>query len=135
MKCLNKKARETFLALVDGVADLEAKKIDNTNGAFMPVCVEHIFNTYIGRVFSIAHYFEQNSDLCKDPDMTFLLPPDGEVYPLSFQQDIPPIYQEAAIIEENELKVRQKMQADLASFANTWMENIKHQQGIDKVKV
>ncbi len=50
-------------------------------------------------VLSLAHYFEQNGDLCSDPEMTVrvIAPREGRrgtVEALSFQQAIPPIYQE-----------------------------------------
>jgi len=45
--------------------------IGEAGGAFMPVYAECTGN-YRGRpIFSIAHDFEQNGDLCCDPDCTF----------------------------------------------------------------
>ena len=49
-------------------------------------------------VLSLAHYFEQNGDLCQDPEMEVrVFPPQdgrpGYVEALTFQQAIPPIYQ------------------------------------------
>ena len=50
-------------------------------------------------VLSLAHYFEQHGDLCQDPEMTVrVFAPrqgrDGMVEALTFQQAIPPIYQQ-----------------------------------------
>ena len=44
------------------------KKIDNSPG-FMAVHIENVGSCELGPMFSIAHYYEQNSDLMKDPDM------------------------------------------------------------------
>ena len=74
MKNLNQKATKVFMLLVDGLKEPgDAKKIDNTNGAFMTVHVELIHQNEHGRHYSIAHYYEQNGDLMRDPDVVFLL--------------------------------------------------------------
>ncbi len=41
-------------------------------------------------VLSMAHYFEQNGDLCQDPEMTVRVFAHGMVEALTFQQAIPP---------------------------------------------
>ncbi|HBN75204.1 MAG TPA: hypothetical protein DD473_05190 [Planctomycetaceae bacterium] len=46
---------------------------------------------------------------------------DTRVYPLTFQQAIPPIYQEAAKIEDDGVKYAPRLQRDLTRFANDWM--------------
>ncbi len=43
-------------------------------------------------VLSLAHYYEQNGDLCQDPEMTVRVFSHGMVEALTFQQAIPPIY-------------------------------------------
>lgn len=63
----------------------ESRKIDNAPGSFMALCVECIGQTKLGPVFSFAHYYEQNGDLCCDPDCT-ILGADGCWYPLTFEQ-------------------------------------------------
>jgi len=45
-------------------------------------------------VFSLAHYFKQNGDLCSDPQMVIAVYPElKEVEALTFEQSLPPIYQ------------------------------------------
>lgn len=129
MRHLSKAARKTFERLTDGLAEPgDHRKIDNTNGAFMAVCVDVIDRTPLGPVVSVAHYFEQNGDLCCDPDMTFLVAPAG-VFPLTFQQAIPPVYTQAAVIEaDGRIKRAVRSQRDITSFANVWMNNIQQQQ-------
>lgn len=127
MKKLNKSATATFNRIISTGDDYQ--KIDNTNGAFMPLVVEKLGTHDIGTVYSFAHYFEQNGDLCQDPDMTFLSRSDGSVVPMTFQQAMPPIYTEAVFFD-NGWKVATRSQRDITSFANTWLKNIKNQQGV-----
>ena len=134
MKNLNQKATKVFMLLVDGLKEPgDAKKIDNTNGAFMTVHVELIHQNEHGRHYSIAHYYEQNGDLMRDPDVVFLLSAiDNQVYPLTFRQDgCPQVDQVAATANDSEsICFNHKVQADITDFANMWMKNICEQQGL-----
>jgi len=116
------------------------------NGGIMAVHVENIGNipsTGSGNLYGIAHYYKQNGDMMRDPDMVFwagkgMVGNNGTsrfvdtFYPVSFRQDGAfPINQESVVFEEGKLKgVRTRIQADHARFANIWMKNIKEQQGI-----
>jgi hypothetical protein len=127
---ISKQAKCVLDQLTEGLTESSHhRKIDNTPG-FMSVHVEHIGQCDLGPMFSVAHYYEQNGDLMKDPDMTFLRGEDGQYYPLEFQQD-PVIYQCAVEWEDGKIaRVNQKLQRDLAKFAGMWMRNIKAQQGL-----
>ena len=131
MKFLNKAAENVFLSLIEGLKQPgNAKKVDNTNGTFMPVHVEMIYENEHGKHFSIAHYYEQNGDLMKDPEMTFLNSLKGGVFPMTFEQDGGiPICQVAVKAEDGKnICFSPKMQKDITRFANMWMKNIKDQQ-------
>jgi len=132
MKHLSIEGKKIMDILTDGVNDYDqAKKIQNNSSkSIMPVCVEMISKNSQGPVYSIAHYYEQDGDLMRDPDMTFLKGADGEYYPLTYQQDGLGIYQDAIEWTENgDIKgFKAKMQADMVSFANGWMKNIRDQQ-------
>ena len=75
--------------------------------------------------------------MMRDPEMIFWqgqgLSRDKVVdtyYPTYFRQD-PMMEQESIVFEDGKLHgIRTRMQADQASFANTWMANIKEQQGL-----
>ena len=119
--------------LTEGMTKIEDHRtIDNAPGAFMAVHVERIGRTSMGPLFSVAHYYEQNGDLMKDPDMVFLRAGDGEYYPIEFQQDSLSYYR--CCVEFNEKgnisSYLPAIQADMADFANTWMLNILMQQKI-----
>ena len=132
MKAINQQAKKVMDLLTanwDSVGN--GRKIDNTKGTFMPVHVEHVTKCTLGQIFSIAHYYEQNGDLMRDPDMEFIKGGDGEYYPISFWQDSPLKRDDAVEWEDGEItRINPKMQAALASFANTWMKNIKEQRGL-----
>jgi len=107
----------------------------------MPVTIEFIQSNQDGDLFSVCHYYEQNGDLMRDPEVVFLR---REVYqdelkknvtfffPTIFQQDNLGIYQQLVRFDENGkingLAVRP--QNDCAKFCNQWMRNIKQQQGL-----
>ena len=125
MKALNKQATK----VMDGLTGNGNRTVDNTP-AFMAVHVEHILTIDQGKIWSVTHYFKQNGDLCRDPDMEFLQGEDGQYYPLSFRQDIPPVRSESV---EFDLRGQMKsynpsVQKELVGFANSWLKNIKDQQ-------
>ena len=106
--------------------------INNARGSFLAVHVEHIGECPHGPLFSVAHYYEQNGDLMKDPDMVFACDQDQEYYPVEFPQDNLGLYQCAAQWKEGgKIKgVNLKLQQDLAKFAATWTRNIREQHGL-----
>ena len=131
MKAISAKAQKVMDKLTLGLVKLgDSRKIDNTQGALMPVCVELTNTNYLGPIFSVAHYYEQNGDLMRDPDMEFIRGEDGKYYPISFWQDgVITCRDEALVWEDGRIKgLRAKLQADLADFANTWIANIQEQQ-------
>lgn len=69
---------------VDSVDNMdlgEAYEIDMSETAFLDLHVEKVRP---GRL-SIAHYYEQNGDLCSDPDVVFK-PVDGRFVPVELTQ-------------------------------------------------
>jgi len=138
MKVLNKQASAVFLKLIEGIdgEKVTYKKIDNTNGTFMPVSIDFIADTPKGKMYAIAHNFIQNGDVMADPDMQFIvlstLPGFVQIMPMTYQLDNLGIFTEAAYFDEkNRIIIHLKSQADITTFANTWMKNIKEQKGID----
>jgi len=129
MQALNEKAEAIFRKLTEGMVKVgDHRKWDNASGTVMAACVEIIGRTGLGPLVSVAHYYEQNGDLMRDPDVVFVIGADQHVYPISYRQDGLGIDQEAAVVEDGQWKVRTKMQADLAKFASQWMRNIAEQQ-------
>lgn len=131
MKPLNKRSQAIFTRIIDGMDKVgDHKKLDAGHG-FMPLCVEVVGDGPAkgSLILSLAHYFTQNGDLMSDPQMEFLVTADGTCFPLVFEQS-GFIYQDAVRFEDGKILVAKKLQADIASFANDWMVNIKEQQDL-----
>ena len=106
------------------------------NPSYMRLVIEGIGCSPDGRqLVSVAHYYEQNGDLMRDPEMVFLVDlehakfkgQDGW-FPVSFQQDGGfALYQEALIFDGSRVLKRPKLFKDLKSFARTWNKNIGEQ--------
>ena len=128
-RALSKEATKIFNKLISKIDPATGHvRIGKPGGVFMQVVVEKLPN----REYSIAHYGEQNGDAMADPEMRFAII-DNEVYPISVRMDYTGYYKDCAGDEyyEKGLPIFDiKEQADMASFANMWMRNIKHQQGI-----
>jgi hypothetical protein len=120
-----------------------SRKIDNTSGSFMPVSVEFLYPDAAngGDVFSVAHYYEQNGDLMRDPEMTFLRVKNplsetagGLFYyiPMSFRQDGLGIYRDYWVSDEAGKfeRVNASLLRDAVVFCTLWMRNIQAQQSI-----
>ena len=75
---------------------------------------------------SVAHYYVQNGDLMRDPEMTFEI--DGaNFWPVSFQQDSLGLYQEACFQRDDRTLVRPRLLKDLQKFARSWNTNLREQ--------
>ena len=129
MKTLNKKATEIMATLTQLCDDGNGYvKIDNAKGAFMSVVVEKIDETDKGPLYSVAHYYTQNGDAMRDPEMTFLRMY-GQFVPCYYLQDNLGIEQNSVFRnEDGRWKINKRLQEQHASFANLWMKNIKQQQ-------
>jgi hypothetical protein len=110
-----------IITILGGVKGLYAS-IDNA--PYMRLVIEDIGRGPRGyQAVSVAHYFEQNGDLCQDPEMVFELVPQGEgvVYePFLFQQALPPVYQEVYATGS----ANDRLKRQLTAFALRWDQNI-----------
>ena len=71
--------------------------------------------------YSIAHYYTQNGDRMRDPEITFMLDDTKRcIYALSYTQDNMGIYYETGDRTEKQME-------DLMGFFDQWMANIKEQ--------
>lgn len=139
MKALNREAAMVMDALTGGLSEGNNYRKVNTSESFMAVVVEWIGYGNIdeqGDLFSVAHYYEQNGDLMRDPEMIFYRAGAGAWFPTYFRQDNMGIEWESVVFEaDGKVKdYRKRMQADQAAFANIWMRNIKEQQNLLSIK-
>lgn len=125
MKAINATSTKTLNALL-ALAENNGGHTKLTSPGWMALSIEKISD----RMLSLAHYFEQNGDLMADPEMTFWHAPDGKWYPASYRLDSLGIFRESIILDYGTglpTGIRRREQADEASFANTWFNNIRHQ--------
>ena len=137
MKSLNRKTTQIIQKLYDAMSDSKYMQDEEGNYAkiannprFMAVVIEKVGSLAgYGEVISIAHYGEQNGDLMADPEMTFVIV-DGEYFPITFRNDYVALYQEVFDYNEDGSPeaIDIKLQSELTSFANTWMNSIQEQQ-------
>jgi len=130
MRAITKPAAKILDLLTADLLPLDAdgataKRVGEKGGAFMQVVVERLDE----ETYSVAHYYEQNGDLMRDPEMVFLKGCDGQWYPISFRQDGTGTDQTSA--EKDPARgwlVAPRLQAEHARFASMWMRNIRAQQ-------
>jgi hypothetical protein len=84
---LSPQAETVMDTLTAGMSVSDHKKIDNAEGVFMALHLECIGRCNLGLIFSLAHYYEQHSDLMRDPEMLFIQAEDGGYYPVEIWQD------------------------------------------------
>ncbi len=140
MKKINQAATKIFCKLIERLGGEQHLKL--TAPEFMPLVIEQIgenistpFGT--GKLYSIAHYYEQNGNAMRDPEMCFIVVDNRAqkdqfemvgIYPQIFQQDNLSIYEESICIEDNKLTTyKPTWQSGHATFANQWLQNIKQQ--------
>jgi Domain of unknown function (DUF6908) len=125
------KTVEAIIAKRGGQEGLKARHIRIENSGYMPLVIEYIGTGPRGLpLISVAHYYTQNGDPMRDPEMTFEIDPEGKQDwgPVTYQQDNLGIYQEAVWCEDNgRVMVRPVLVKDLKSFARTWDRNLKEQ--------
>ena len=117
-----------FLDAVDASPDKHRRFL---SGGFMPLSVESLgYTIHGGKVYTLAHYGEQNGDAMRDPEMTISVDREaGTVDPLTFQNDYMGMYQE--VYGENDAgheTYRPKLRTDLDAFLWQWLKNLQNQQ-------
>jgi hypothetical protein len=129
MRAINKSAKKVMDVLTANCKDVGDHGKFHTD-PFMDVIVERIENCSLGAKFSIAHYYEQNGDLMRDPEMCFIRGGDDEYYPYYWRMDGLGIERECIRWDEkgSVLGIQEIEQSNQAVFAGTWMRNIKSQQ-------
>lgn len=136
MRSVSKSAEAVFRLAIERLAGGDHVKIDSGRG-YMPLVVESIggiaFASYPGKSFrsySFAHYYEQNGDMMRDPEVVFVDFWPGMFAPVMYRQDGFGVdhdcleYDEAGLVRG----VRVRMQADTAKFCHMWARNLQMQQ-------
>lgn len=125
MKPVSKTDTKILDKIFGGLAEGSCKKINNSK-VYMFLSAEHISN----HLYSMAHYYEHNGELCPDPDIELLKDDQGNWYPKSLQQISNRFYCAIEDWDEhgNPTKVRLKTYNELRRFLSIWLRNLKEQQ-------
>lgn len=96
---------------------------------FMPVHMEHIGELVKWPLYALSHAGEQNGDPMRDPEVVFWVMDDLCWLPISFRNDY--LGMDNLYVEQLEgrgqWRTNYHAQNDLASFCNTWMNNLREQ--------
>ncbi len=121
----------TVQAIIDqhgGIETLKEKGIKIENKPYMPLVIEWIGSgPYETELVSVAHYYTQNGDAMRDPEIVFSLSKLGYWMPMSFLQDNLGLYQEAVTIRDDSFFFKAALIRDLQEFAKTWDRNLAEQ--------
>jgi hypothetical protein len=118
--------------ILEKIINSGIRKIDNSEGAFMPVHIEKIATLPDGEIYCLAHYFIQNGDLMSDPQVEILKSFTGDYFPYSYRLDSLGIMQESFTFDEkgNLSGLFPRLQREHAQFTRDWLLNIKDQQNL-----
>ena len=106
----------------------EGRYFKMSASGFMDLTIEKIADDEI----SLAHYYEQNGDLMRDPEMTIRFDNENEtIEALSFLNDGMNIYQE---VYDDDGNPHPKLKKELNIFLSDWLDNIKQQGYEPKVQ-
>jgi hypothetical protein len=141
MKKINEQATQIFCGLLKKLNSRQHLQL--VSDGFMPLIMERLEENIstpwsLATTYSLAHYYEQNGDLMRDPEMVFIVVDNRfdekdmqaiGIYPQTFQQDNLGLYEESARIENGELtKYIKVWQSAHTSFANIWLKNLQQQR-------
>jgi hypothetical protein len=140
MKKINEQATKIFCRLLKKLNGRQHLQL--VSDEYMPLILERLEEDIltpwgVATAYSVAHYYDQNGDRMRDPEMVFIVVDNRTeekdmqaigIYPQTFQQDNLGLYEESARIENGELTKYIKVWQDAhTSFANTWLKNIRQQ--------
>ena len=117
-------------------------KLDNGGEGIMPITVERLHFDGAAELWAVGHWYTQNGDAMRDPEVVFLRVPSQEPVnrtpapglwcPVEFRQDglgmstqVLVNFKPHSLAPLSYFKARQ---ADVAKFCHLWMGNVRHQQ-------
>ena len=125
---------KTVQAIIDKWGGIEKLKEDGYYIKLKQEGYDNLVIEFVGNykdtghpLISVAHYYEQNGDMMRDPEIVFIANPAGW-QPMTYQQDNLGIYQEIVFDnEEGKTMVNIRQLNSCKSFSRTWDRNIKDQ--------
>lgn len=93
---------------------------------FMDLTVESWIENGVRKI-SVCHYYEQEGDLMRDPEIVYRVTQNGNEIPEYFRQDNLGIEQFVFHTVNDESKIDPELLEELKSFTKTWVQNLKQQ--------
>jgi len=87
MEHVNQKTHGVLDKLTEGLNQQGDRRRFESPRFFITVVVEHLGETKIGPLFSVAQNYGRDGDKLADPKMVFLRGSDGQYFPALFQHD------------------------------------------------
>jgi hypothetical protein len=102
----------------------------------MPLAIERIgTGPRGGPLISVMHFYKQNGDVMRDPDLVVeLVPSVGWWLPVSFRQDNLGVFQEAVKVEGDRLITDARLVDALKSFMLHWDRNLGDQGFVEAAR-
>lgn len=128
---------KTVQAIIDkrgGIEALKDKYIKVYNDPYMKLVIELLGQgPYETDIVSVAHYYTQNGDAMRDPEIVFLVK-DNDWLPVSYRNDSLGAYRQAMTFENGQARTVKPLEMrELMSFAKMWNRNIRLQGYLDLV--
>lgn len=113
-----------LLPFIDAVDALPDRHFTFTSDGFEPLSLEFPECTFNGcPVYGMMHYYTQNGDLMRDPDMSFFVDRESAcIVPMSYEMSALGTYRE--VFDGEPEAVRRGLLSELSDFMNTWTKNI-----------
>jgi len=131
---MSKSDAATLDALVEGLADptesdeSSSRKLGKDEGGMMALSIERLGPC----MYSLAHYYKQNGDMMRDPDVELFRDEQGRWFPVTFRQDGGmPVYTVALEVDAAGIVgVYRRRYASQRDFMRLWLRNLRAQHGI-----
>ena len=131
------KTVQAIIDLFGGISQLPDNPIKIEVEGFMPLSIE-----FIGTgprewpLVAVIHFYEQDGDLMRDPEMQFEVDPEGIWHPVYYRQDSLMMVQGAVFrsSETGEVMIRSKLIREFQQFMKLWDQNLQDQGFLDKAR-
>jgi hypothetical protein len=103
---------------------------------FMPLCIEAIGpGPRGGLLISVMHFYLQNGDVMRDPDVEVeVLPGTEDWLPVSYRQDNLGIFRQAVTTEGGVVRFNHGLVADVKRFLEVWDRNLREQGFVEAAR-
>lgn len=118
-----------IIELHGGMDALKAEYIRLENPGYMRLVIERVgIGPHSGDLVSVAHYYEQNGDAMRDPEIVFEVEPLGWT-PVEYTQDNLAVYQRLVWTdpETKEIICAPRALKSVKEFAEMWDTNLREQ--------